>query len=537
MTTAAAPTVTVDHMGVLDAAFLYAEDAVTHLHIGSLARFEGPAPTFEDVAELFAAKLHLLPRYRQRVRMVPGDLARPVWVDDDHFDLRYHLRHTALPPPASEHDLRNLMGRLMSQPLDRTKPLWEAWMVEGFADGSWAIISKVHHCVVDGISGTDLMVRLLDDAPDAVIADPPVPWVPRPAPSTLGLVADAVTGLARKPLEQLRAAGTIVRQRGVLAAGVSSYLEHTHASPPLSIEGSIGPHRSWAGATVALDDVKRIRAALGGTVNDVLLTLATAGLRELLLSRGDDPAEGAVHTLVPVSVRDPSDMSESNQVTAIVASLPVHLHLPHDRLHSICAQMNELKGSHQAETGAALVAALDALTPPMLVSAVLRGATALVRWVPQQRVNTVTTNVPGPRHALYARGRRMTSYLPFVPIAQGMRVGVAMLSYDGTVGFGLTGDWDSVSDLQPMVDGIQAELAALLGEAEPPKPRRPRSARRPRSRSVSAARPPTPELLDAAQGAPHLNRAAGAPRGEVPGVDESVHRPQRHADARRRVMG
>jgi diacylglycerol O-acyltransferase len=348
-------------------------------------------------------------------------------------------------------------------------------MVEGFPDGTWAVISKVHHCMVDGISGTELMVRLLDDTPDAVLADPPPPWRPRPAPRTRDLVADALAGAARKPLEQIRAAGTVIRERATLAAGVSSYLDHTHAAPPLSIEGPIGPHRSWASTTVGLDDIKRIRGPLGGTVNDVLLTLTTAGFRALMLSRGDEPAESAVHTLVPVSVRDPSDTSSNNQITAIIASLPVHLKLPHDRLHAICAQMNELKGSHQAETGAVLMSTIDALTPPMLVSALLRGATALVRWLPQQRVNTVTTNVPGPRQPLYARGRRMVAYHPFVPIAQGMRVGVAMLSYDGRVGFGLTGDWDSVPDLQPMVDGIRAELDALLAEADAAAPATPRA--------------------------------------------------------------
>ena len=457
-----------DRMSLLDAAFLDVEDGVTHMHIGSLARFEGPAPRFAALVELMERKLPRLPRYRQRVRFVPGGVGRPVWVDDPHFNLRYHVRHTALPPPGLGDDVRNLMGRLMSQPLDRERPLWEAWVVEGFDDGSWAIISKVHHCMVDGISGTDLMAVLLDDEPDAELP-PRRAWEPEPEPSNAKVLREAFGELAGTPAQQVQAAASLLRDPRKLVdiakntvAGISSYGRHTTSTKPLSIEGGIGPHRSWDQTSVELDDIKKIRESLGGTVNDVLLALATAGFRELLLARGDVIEDARLHTLVPVSVRASDDHSPNNQVTAIIADLPVHLADSRARLGAIRSQMSEVKSSHQAEAGAHLLSTLSALAPPLLVSAALRGGTALLRQLPQYRVNTVTTNVPGPRQALYARGRELLEYVPFVPLSQGVRVGVAMLSYNGRVAFGVTGDWDSVPDLGPMVTGIDAEARKLL---------------------------------------------------------------------------
>lgn len=457
-----------DRMSLLDTAFLDVEDDVTHMHIGSLARFEGPAPRFPALVELMERKLPRLPRYRQRVRFVPGGVGRPVWVDDPHFNLRYHVRHTALPPPGLGDDVRNLMGRLMSQPLDRERPLWEAWIVEGFDDGSWAIISKVHHCMVDGISGTDLMTVMLDDEPDAELPLRQA-WEPEPEPSTAKVLRDALVEIAGSPAQQARSAASLLRDPRKLVdltkntvAGLSSYGRHLTSTKPLSIEGEIGPHRSWDQTSVALDDIKTIRESLGGTVNDVLLTLATAGFRELLLARGDEIEQARLHTLVPVSLRAADDHSPNNQVTAIIADLPVHLPDSEARFEAIRLQMTEVKSSHQAEAGALLLSTLNGLAPPVVVSAAIRGATALLRRLPQYRVNTVTTNVPGPRRPLYALGRELLDYLPFVPLSQGLRVGVAMLSYNGRVAFGVTGDWDSVPALDPMITGIDAEARKLL---------------------------------------------------------------------------
>ena len=457
-----------DRMSLLDAAFLDVEDGVTHMHIGSLARFEGPAPRFPALVELMERKLPRLPRYRQRVRFVPGGVGRPVWVDDPHFNLRYHVRHTALPPPGLDDDVRNLMGRLMSQPLDRERPLWEAWVVEGFDDGSWAIISKVHHCMVDGISGTDLMTVMLDDEPDAELP-PRHAWEPEPEPSAAKVLREAFVELAGNPAQQVQAAASLLRDPRKLVdvakntvAGLSSFGRHMTSTKPLSIEGEIGPHRSWDQTSVSLDDIKSIRESLGGTVNDVLLALATAGFRELLLARGDEIEQARLHTLVPVSLRSSDDHSPNNQVTGIIADLPVHLPDSNARLDAIKQQMSEVKLSHQAEAGALLLSTLSGLAPPVVVSAALRGGTALLRQLPQYRVNTVTTNVPGPGRPLYALGCELLEYIPFVPLGQGVRVGVAMLSYNGQVAFGVTGDWESVPDLGPMITGIDTEARKLL---------------------------------------------------------------------------
>ena len=301
-----------DRMSPLDATFLHIEDGVNHMHIASCPRFEGPAPTYEALVDLFRGHLPLVPRYRQKVRFVPGGIGRPVWVDDPHFRIDFHIRHTALPPPGDDQDLRNLMGRLMSQQLDRNRPLWEVWMVEGLADGSWALISKVHHCMVDGISGTDLMALVLDASPQGSPTEPD-DWHPAAEPSDAELVRDAIGETLVSPNEIARWARASLRG-------------------PRKIEGTIGPHRRWTWARTTLADVKTIRTALGGTVNDVVLAAITKGFRELLLSRGDEIDNAVVRTLVPVSVRAAGDRTANNQVSAMIAELPVGISDPIERL-------------------------------------------------------------------------------------------------------------------------------------------------------------------------------------------------------------
>lgn len=459
-----------DRMSPLDASFLHIEDGVAHMHIGSCAIFEGPAPAFDDLVRLMAGKLQFIPRYRQRVRFVPLAMGRPVWVDDPHFRLEYHVRHTALPAPGSDEDLRNLMGRLMSQPLDRNRPLWEAWVVEGLADGHWALISKVHHCMVDGISGTDLMAVMLDDTPDAV-PPPPDDWRPAPEPTDAELVAEALGELARSPAEQARRLRAVLRaprrMAGDLAefvGGLRSLGSHLTPLPPLSIEGPIGPHRRWAWARTTLADIRQVRTAFGGTVNDVVLAAITAGFRELLLARGDDLTGAVVRTLVPVSVRARDDHSANNQVSAMFAELPVAEVDPIERLRLVSEQLAGLKESHMAVAAEALVRAAG--SAPALFAAGLRAGTTLMRRLPQRSMTTVTTNVPGPQRALYACGREMLEYLPFVPLAHGVRVGVAIVSYHGKVGFGVTGDWDSVPDVDLLARGIEAGMAELVKLAD-----------------------------------------------------------------------
>jgi diacylglycerol O-acyltransferase / wax synthase len=472
-----------DRMSPLDATFLHIEDGVNHMHIASCATFEGPAPAYDDIVALFRGKLPLVPRYRQKVRFVPGAMGRPVWVDDPHFRLDFHIRHTALPPPGADADLRNLMGRLMSQELDRNRPLWETWMVEGFADGTWALISKVHHCMVDGISGTDLMAVVLDLSPDgspAVVDD----WQPEPEPSDADLVRDAVSEALANPTEMARWARASLRTPRKMIASVSEVVDGALAmgarlqpNVPLSIEGSIGPHRRWTWARTSLADVKTIRTAHGGTVNDVVLSAITKGYRELLLGRGDSIEGVALRTLVPVSVRTTGDHTYNNQVSAMIAELPVGIEDPIERLQSIRAQMAGLKESHQAVAGN-VIAELAGFAPPMLFSLGLRAAVGVMRRAPQRSVNTVTTNVPGPQLPLYAAGREMLEYLPFVPLSYGVRTGVAILSYNGRVAFGVTGDYDTVPDLDVLASGIEEGLNELLRLSRPATPKKASSRKR-----------------------------------------------------------
>jgi WS/DGAT/MGAT family acyltransferase len=461
--------VSVDRLSPLDASFLHVEDSVSHMHIASVAVFEGPPPAFPDVVARVGSKLALVPRYRQIVRFVPLDLGRPVWVDDPHFSIDYHLRHTALPSPGGEGELRKLVGRVMSQPLDRTRPLWEIWIVEGLEGGRWAMLSKTHHAMVDGVAGTDLMAAIMDLSPTAPVVEPDA-WEPAPSPTGASLAAEAVVDLIRNPYEQFRAvrAATRVprqaaRQAVEVARGLSAMAGLVRPTPVSSLNGPIGPHRRYGWASTSVDDIKTVRKSLGGTFNDVVLAAITHGFRSLLLSRGES-VDRVVRTLVPVSVR-PRDMSGravgdgtfENKVSAMFAELPVGISDPVERLHAVTAQMEGLKESRQAVAGEALTS-MGGFAPPMLLALGMRLATR----VAQRNVNTVTTNVPGPQLPLYVAGRRMVKAYPYVPLAGQVRIGVAIFSYDGQVNFGITGDHDTTEDLDVMCEGIEGGMVRLL---------------------------------------------------------------------------
>ena len=460
-----------EHLSPLDALFVNAEDGVTHLHIGSCAIFAGPPPPFDDVVELIDSKVPLIPRYRRKLRSVPGGLAHPVWVDDAHFDIGYHVRHSALPTPGGESELENLIGRLMSQELDRARPLWEAWVIDGLSDDRWAIVSKVHHCMVDGVSGTDMMAVLLDRSADAITARADR-WEPGAEPGTVRLALDAARMLALLPVRQLGVLVSAVRSPrrslehlGGVLGGLRSLSRYVRPAPDLSIEGTIGPHRRYAAARCTLTDAKAIRAAFGGSVNDVVLTAITGAFRELLLRRGD-PVDGVtLRTLVPVSVRAIGDTTASNQVSAIVAELPIGIADPLERLAAVRRMMDELKASHQVEAGEAAVAAAE-LTPAVLQAMAVRAGSAVLRRTAQHNVNTVTTNVPGPTYPLFALGRGMLEYLPFVPLSPGVRIGVAILSYNGRLAFGITGDYDTAPDVHVMAEQIEAAIDTLREHAD-----------------------------------------------------------------------
>ena len=415
-----------DRLSPQDASFLHIEDDVSHMHIASVAIFEGPQPPFDDVVAMVEAKLDLVPRYRQVVRFVPFDLGRPVWVDDPHFNIEYHLRHTALPTPGGEAELRKLVGRVMAQQLDRSKPLWEIWVVEGLEDGRWAMLSKTHHAMVDGVSGTDLLAVIMDLSPRAPTGPTGAPVGPRARPSRprAGRRRPAEHGpqpLRAGPggpgLDPGRAPPGSARPRR-WPAGWWPWPDSSGPTPPRASTARSAPTGATRGPPPRSRTSRRCASALGGTFNDVVLASITNGFRELLLSRGED-VDRVVRTLVPVSVR-PRDASGKavgdgtfeNKVSAMFAELPVDIEDPIQRLHVITEQMEDLKDSKQAVAGEALTS-MSGFAPPMLLALGMRLATRAA----QRNVNTVTTNVPGPQFPLYAAGRRMVRPSPTCPWA------------------------------------------------------------------------------------------------------------------------
>lgn len=457
-----------DRLSPLDAEFLHLEDDVTHLHIAGLSVFAPPAPEPEDLTALLEAKLHLIPRYRQRVRSVPLELGRPVWVDSVDFDLADHVGEVDLPAPGDDAALCGLMADLMSRPLDRDKPLWETRLVRGLPDDRWALVFKVHHAMVDGVSGVGLLTVLLDLDPAAPLPEPQ-PWTPEPEPSGAARVVDAWAGLAG---DTLRLAGQVpgavardplgaLRSVAEKGEGLIGLGRHLGTTPPLSIEGPISADRAWAHSSASLADVKAVGKAVGGTVNDVVLAAVSGGYRALLADRGDDPDHAVLTTLVPVSVRGPDGQGVlDNRVSAILFELPVGIADPVERVRHVCAEMAELKRSHMADAGEA-VETLGALAPPMVVGTVSRLASRLMHRLPQRSVNTVTTNVPGPQFPLYCLGREMLEYRPFVPISHGVRVGTAILSYNGRLSFGVTGDRASTPEVVVAATAIADEVGRL----------------------------------------------------------------------------
>jgi diacylglycerol O-acyltransferase len=449
-------------MSPMDASFLHIEGPSNPMHIGGVSIFEGPAPPFERFEEMVEGKLGLVPRYRQKVRFVPLGLGRPVWVDDPHFNLSYHLRHTALPPPGSDEQLRRTAARIFAQHLDRSKPLWEIWMVEGLDQSRWALLSKVHHCMVDGVSATDLMSVMFEANGAPATADS---WEPAAEPSDAELLVRTLTRRTLNPSEQLRSLRAAARapreslaQARDLLRGMTSAAGIVRPMGSSSLTGPVGPHRTWSWAHVRLSDVKSVRTELGGTVNDVVLTIVSGGLRDLLESRGESVADRTIRTLVPVSVRRPGERGAyNNRVSAMFAELPVGVADPAARLESVRSQMDGLKQSKQAVAGDVLTS-LSGFAPPMLLALGAR----LAARSPSIGLQTGITNVPGPQQPLYTLGRRLLESFPYVPVIGKVRVSIAIFSYDGGLYVGVTGDYDSSNDIDILTTGVERSMRELL---------------------------------------------------------------------------
>jgi diacylglycerol O-acyltransferase / wax synthase len=459
-------------MSPVDSSFLHVENDITPMHIGAVSIFQGPPPPFEELRAMVAGKLGLVPRYRQKVRFVPLAAGPPVWIDDPHFSLDYHLRHTAIPKPGSEEQLRQMAARIFSQHLDRDKPLWELWAVEGLQRKRWALISKVHHCMVDGVAATDLMSVMFSDETANGGAGPGGEerprvreWTPAPEPTGAEVLGrtllrraspagqlEALRRMAGAPRETLRSVAEAARA----TAAASGSMRPVAAS---SLTGPIGPHRRWSWAHARLSDVKTVRNELGGTVNDVVLTLITNGFRELLDSRGEDvPEDRVVRTMVPVSVRRKGERGVyDNRVSAVFAGLPVGLTDPAERLQTIRLEMDGIKESKQAVAGDVLTS-MSGFAPPLLLALGSR----LVTLSPRLNMHTATTNVPGPQQPVQTLGRRMLQSYPFVPVVGSIRIVVAIFSYDGGLFFGVTGDYDGAPDIDVLTAGIGSGMDQLL---------------------------------------------------------------------------
>jgi diacylglycerol O-acyltransferase / wax synthase len=479
-----------DRLTGLDTSFLHLERDSAHMHVAGCSVFAGAAPAYEELIRAIESRLHLVPRYRQRLAFVPLHQGRPVWVDDPHFNVRYHVRHTALPRPGGEAQLKRLAGRVFSQALDRTRPLWELWLVEGLADGRFALLSKTHHALVDGVSGVDIATVLFDTSPDPLpVAPPDHEWVPRPLPSSAQLLADALLERATVPGEVIRGvraafrgpltvATRLGRAFGSVGALASAGLQ---AAPPSPFNVRIGPHRRFTWVEADLTQFKAIKNSLGGTVNDVVLTVVSGALGGYMRLHGH-PTDGlGLRAMVPVSIRaDVERGALGNRVAAMWVTLPVGTTDPVPRLRAISETMDAVKQSGQA-VGAEILTQLSGFAPPTIMAQAAR------LQARQRLFNLVVTNVPGPQFPLYLLGRELESVYPMVPLAENTALGIAILSYNGQLNFGLVADYDALADVEVLADELRSsieELSAAAATSGPPSG----GATRARLRRAPAAR-------------------------------------------------
>ncbi|MFN2617366.1 MAG: wax ester/triacylglycerol synthase family O-acyltransferase [Thermoleophilaceae bacterium] len=457
-----------DRLSALDTSFLHLEDASSHMHVASIAIFDGDPPPYEELLADIERRLHLVPRYRQRLATVPFGQGRPVWVDDPSLNLRYHVRSTALAPPGSEEQLKALAGRVFSQRLDRDKPLWEIWLAEGLEGDRFALLSKTHHALVDGVSGVDIVTILFDASPEpAAPPDPGEPWVPRPLPSGAQLLGEALLERATVPGEAVRTARAVLRapRRAVgtlrgAAAGIGAMagtgLRSARRTP---YNAAIGSHRRFTWVRTNLADVKSIKNELGGTVNDVVLSTVAGALGRHLRRRGEETDGLELRAMVPVSVRTDLERGAlGNRVAAMMAPLPVWCQEPVARLELVKERMNQLKAGSQA-VGAEVLTQIGGFAPPTILGQAARLMTRRLVF------NLVVTNVPGPQFPLYLQGREMLDPMPMVPLAANQGLGIALMSYNGRINFGLVGDYDLLWDLDDLARDLRESLAELAAEA------------------------------------------------------------------------
>jgi diacylglycerol O-acyltransferase / wax synthase len=457
-----------DRLSALDASFLTNESSSAHMHVGGVCIFEGPPMSYDDLLDHVRSRLHLVPRFRQRLAHPPAPTGRPFWIDDPAFNLEYHVRHSALPAPGSEEQLRNMVARVYSQQLDRTKPLWELWMVQGLTRNRFAFVTKTHHALVDGVSGVDIATVLFDLKPVPEPAEPDRDWAPKPSPSGAQLLAKDAEGVLKTPVRLLRRIERAVEHPRTTLSQVSEAAEalgqvgwnFANPAPDVPLNVEIGSHRRFEWVRGDLAQFKRIKAALGGTVNDVVLAVVSGALRRWLRSRGVRTEGMELRAQVPVSIRVEGERGQlGNKLAVLRGPIPVYVEDPVKRLELCRRGMEGIKQSKQA-LGAEVITRFNDFAPPTLLAQAARinFSTRLF--------NLVVTNVPGPQIPLYVLGRELEDIFPagFLPPNQALFV--AIMSYNGGINFGLLADYDAIDDVAVIAEGIEHSIAELAEAAD-----------------------------------------------------------------------
>ncbi|HZI90836.1 MAG TPA: wax ester/triacylglycerol synthase family O-acyltransferase [Thermoleophilaceae bacterium] len=453
-----------DRLTAIDASFLHQERSASHMHVGAITILEGPPPSREEFAEHMESRLHLVPRYRQKLSFPRFEMGRPFWTDDPRFNIDYHVRHSGLAAPGTLEQLRGMAGRIFSQRLDRSKPLWELWLVQGLEGARFALISKTHHALVDGVAGVDIATVLFDQSPVPQKSEEEHPWEPSPQPSQTELVAEGVKGLIRTPGslagEAIKAVRSPRKTLGRAMEAVEGVGEVAWAgfnpAPDVPLNVPIGPHRRVVWLQCELADFKAIKDGLGGTVNDAFLTVVAGGLGRWLRSRGVRTEGLELRGLVPVSIRAEGDAgSLGNRIAAVRGPLPVYAEDPVERLRIVREAMQGIKESKQA-LGAEVISGLEDFAPPTLLAMAsrLNFSTRLF--------NLIVTNVPGPQFPLYLLGREMQELVPVAFLPEDHALAIAAMSYNGKLDFGLLGDYDAMPDLDALAEGFRESLDEMV---------------------------------------------------------------------------
>ncbi len=490
-----------DRLSAIDASFLHQERRSSHMHVGAIVLMDGPPPSREQFAQHIESRLHLVPRYRQKLAFPRFEMGRPFWVDDPRFNIDYHVRHTALPAPGSAEQLRGIAGRIFSQRLDRSKPLWEMWLVQGLADGGFALVSKTHHALVDGVSGVDIATVLFDLSPTPEPREESEQWVPEQEPSQAELVAEGIKSIVRPPGRLAGEAAKVVRDPSATLDVAREAVEGVgeiawaglNPAPDVPLNVEIGPHRRIVWMQSQLADFKAIKDGLGGTVNDAFLAVVAGGLGKWLRTRGVRTEGLELRGLIPVSIRAKDEHHAlGNRIAAMRGPLPVYAREPVERLRIVREAMKGVKESKQA-LGAEVISGLEDFAPPTLLAQAsrLNFSTRLF--------NLIVTNVPGPQFPLYMMGREMREIVPVAFLPENHALAIAAMSYNGKLDFGLLADYDAVPDLERMAGFFEESLEELLKaarkhsggkakKAAPTKPRKkPAAKSKPKTKSKKQA--------------------------------------------------